>query len=163
MSETPTKVVIDCALPDKTRALAATQKGVEATFELIRQGKLTREEGEQRVQTMLDYALEVTGAPDREQVVPLDEAELAQRELDAAEAVKSARRALRAERNGRLRECDWTMLADASLGGTTVEQWKTHRQELRDWMALVTDPYAPPPWPTPPGATTETTTTRTSA
>lgn len=38
----------------------------------------------------------------------------------------------RAQRNALLAGCDWTQIADASLGAHTVEEWATYRQELRD-------------------------------
>ena len=38
----------------------------------------------------------------------------------------------RAHRNALLRDCDWTQIADASLGAHTAEEWATYRQELRD-------------------------------
>lgn len=149
MSETPMKLVVDCSLPDKTRELAAMQRGVEATFELIRQGKLTREEGQDRVQAMLDYSVEVTAAPEREQVVPLDEADLAQRELDATEAIAGAWRNLRAQRDARLRACDWTQVRDATLTAEQATAWATYRQQLRDLPAGTKDPLNPV-WPVPP-------------
>ncbi len=39
---------------------------------------------------------------------------------------------VRAQRNGMLAGCDWTQIADASLGAHTAEEWATYRQELRD-------------------------------
>ena len=37
-----------------------------------------------------------------------------------------------ADRNSMLSVCDWTQLADATLGAHTAEEWATYRQELRD-------------------------------
>ena len=42
---------------------------------------------------------------------------------------------VRAERNGKLRDTDWTQIADAALGAHTAEEWATYRQELRDLPA----------------------------
>jgi len=39
---------------------------------------------------------------------------------------------VRADRDGLLRNTDWTQLADAELGEHTAEEWATYRQELRD-------------------------------
>ena len=39
---------------------------------------------------------------------------------------------VRGQRNGLLRDTDWTQIADASLGAHTAEEWATYRQELRD-------------------------------
>ncbi len=39
---------------------------------------------------------------------------------------------VRMERNGMLRDTDWTQIADAALGDHTAEEWATYRQELRD-------------------------------
>ena len=38
----------------------------------------------------------------------------------------------RTHRNALLRDCDWTQIADATLGAHTAEEWATYRQELRD-------------------------------
>ena len=42
---------------------------------------------------------------------------------------------VRGQRNGLLRDCDWTQIADAALGAHTAEEWATYRQELRDLPA----------------------------
>lgn len=39
---------------------------------------------------------------------------------------------IRDHRNTLLKECDWTVLVDSPLSGSTLEDWKTYRQELRD-------------------------------
>ena len=39
---------------------------------------------------------------------------------------------VRGQRNGLLRDTDWTQISDASLGSHTAEEWATYRQELRD-------------------------------
>ena len=39
---------------------------------------------------------------------------------------------IRADRDGMLRDTDWTQIADAALGAHTAEEWATYRQELRD-------------------------------
>lgn len=53
---------------------------------------------------------------------------------------------LRTHRNGRLAECDWTVLGDSP---TSTAAWKTYRQALRDLPANTTDPFNVD-WPTPP-------------
>jgi len=56
---------------------------------------------------------------------------------------------IRGQRNGLLRDCDWTQIADASLGAHTAEEWATYRQELRDLpggFSKVSEVV----WPTPP-------------
>ena len=42
---------------------------------------------------------------------------------------------VRAERDGMLRNTDWTQIADATLGAHTAEEWAAYRQELRDLPA----------------------------
>ena len=39
---------------------------------------------------------------------------------------------IRDHRNTLLKECDWAVLVDSPLSGSTLEDWKTYRQELRD-------------------------------
>ena len=39
---------------------------------------------------------------------------------------------VRGQRDGLLRDTDWTQIADATLGAHTAEEWATYRQELRD-------------------------------
>lgn len=39
---------------------------------------------------------------------------------------------LRIDRDMKLKECDWTQLADVALGVSEVASWATYRQELRD-------------------------------
>ena len=57
-------------------------------------------------------------------------------ETDAAWA------ALRAERNRRLAECDWTQLPDVPVDG----RWAGYRQALRDLPSETPDPLNPL-WP----------------
>lgn len=57
---------------------------------------------------------------------------------------------LRAMRDQKLQRCDWTQLPDVSLTPEKVEEWRTYRQQLRDYMGTVTDPFNPPAWPVPP-------------
>ena len=47
-----------------------------------------------------------------------------------AEALK----AVRALRNARLFDCDWTQLPDAPLSDAQRARWRTYRQALRDMM-----------------------------
>jgi hypothetical protein len=56
---------------------------------------------------------------------------------------------VRAERNGKLRDTDWTQIADATLGAHTAEEWAAYRQELRDLPGGFTK-VSEVVWPTPP-------------
>ena len=56
---------------------------------------------------------------------------------------------VRADRDGKLRETDWTQIADAALGDHTAEEWATYRQELRDLPAGFSK-VSEVDWPTPP-------------
>ena len=69
-------------------------------------------------------------------------------EIAELEASALARRwqFLRAERDRRLAESDWTVLSDTP---TSTAAWKVYRQALRDLPANTTDPFQPV-WPTPP-------------
>lgn len=72
-------------------------------------------------------------------------------DVASAEFVPSLAKALarlRAERDRRLRECDWTQLPDVPEPTSTA--WKPYRQALRDMPETTTDPFNPV-WPmTPP-------------
>lgn len=81
-----------------------------------------------------------TGEITIRELTPEETAEREQRLVD------SAWHFLRAERNARLAECDWTVLADTP---TTTAAWKVYRQQLRDLPDNTTDPFNPV-WPTPP-------------
>ena len=57
---------------------------------------------------------------------------------------------IRAKRDMLLKESDWTQLPDAVLPGTsTLTDWQTYRQQLRDIPQTYTDP-ATVIWPTQP-------------
>jgi hypothetical protein len=56
---------------------------------------------------------------------------------------------VRGQRDGMLRNTDWTQIADASLGDHTAEEWATYRQELRDLPAGFSK-VSEVVWPTPP-------------
>lgn len=74
------------------------------------------------------------------------------RNKTAAEIAKeNAQRAasIRRERNGKLRDCDWTQLADAPLTGTQKAAWTTYRQALRAIPEQAQFP-ASVSWPTAP-------------
>jgi len=60
------------------------------------------------------------------------------------------RGALDTEKNTRLFQCDWTQLPDVTLTPSEVSAWRVYRQQLRDYMGGVTDPFNPPAWPVPP-------------
>ena len=57
---------------------------------------------------------------------------------------------IRYVRNQLLYSCDWTQVPDAQLTTEQVQAWQTYRQQLRDYMTLVTDPFNPPPFPSKP-------------
>ena len=65
--------------------------------------------------------------------------------LTTNEAVK-----IRQQRNDKLKECDWTQVADAPVDKTV---WATYRQALRDLPSATGFPWDMT-WPTEPGATT---------
>lgn len=54
---------------------------------------------------------------------------------------------IRAERNTRLGESDWTQIHDAPVD---AKAWAAYRQALRDLPATIKDPTQPVDWPTPP-------------
>lgn len=57
---------------------------------------------------------------------------------------------IRNVRNFKLQECDWTQLPDVQLTTEQVQAWQTYRQQLRDYMELVLDPFNPPVFPSKP-------------
>jgi hypothetical protein len=61
---------------------------------------------------------------------------------DAWPAIESNRTwaAVRAERDRRLADCDWTQVTDAPLTGTDREGWADYRQALRDIPQTQADP-----------------------
>lgn len=67
-----------------------------------------------------------------------------------AAEIERQRDQLRAARNTKLRDCDFTQLADVPLNAQQIQQWRTYRQQLRDYMGTVADPFNPPAWPVPP-------------
>ena len=56
---------------------------------------------------------------------------------------------VRGQRDGMLRNTDWTQIADATLGSHTAEEWAAYRQELRDLPAGFSK-VSEVVWPTPP-------------
>lgn len=67
-----------------------------------------------------------------------------------AAANQSQLAALTLQRNTLLYQCDWTQLPDVVLTPTVVTIWRVYRQQLRDYINAVIDPFNPPAWPTPP-------------
>jgi len=65
-------------------------------------------------------------------------------------AKQNALRTLRYQRDQKLFACDWTQLPDVTLTPEQVAAWRVYRQQLRDYMGSVTDPFNPPAWPVPP-------------
>ena len=58
--------------------------------------------------------------------------------------------ALRGQKNMLLAMCDYTQLSDVPLTTEKRAEWVTYRQQLRDYMDTVIDPFNPPAWPVPP-------------
>ena len=56
---------------------------------------------------------------------------------------------VRGQRDGMLRDTDWTQIADAALGDHTAEEWAAYRQELRD-LPSKHSKVSEVVWPTPP-------------
>lgn len=56
---------------------------------------------------------------------------------------------LRAKRDAKLAECDWTQLPDSPLYAQDKESWSEYRQALRDLPEHTEDP-ANPEWPAKP-------------
>lgn len=56
---------------------------------------------------------------------------------------------LRAERDRRLRESDWTQIGDSPLAAAAKGEWQQYRRALRDLPQSTTDPRNPA-WPAPP-------------
>lgn len=48
---------------------------------------------------------------------------------------------VRTERNQKLKDSDWTQLADATLSPETIEAWAAYRQALRDIPAQAGFPF----------------------
>jgi hypothetical protein len=72
---------------------------------------------------------------------------LPQAEQDALTAAKTV--ATRAERDQKLRDCDWTQLSDVALNAATAALWVTYRQALRDVPSQASFPWSIN-WPTAP-------------
>lgn len=69
-------------------------------------------------------------------------------EMEAAK--QQAFGGLRRMRDAKLQACDYTQLPDVPLTDEKRAEWVTYRQQLRDYMGAVTDPFNPPAWPIPP-------------
>lgn len=67
-------------------------------------------------------------------------------ELEKAEAMRQ----IRADRNQRLSDCDWTQLPDAP--SEKKADWATYRQSLRDLPSTIADPRDFFVWPSAPSA-----------
>jgi hypothetical protein len=73
--------------------------------------------------------------------------------VDEVETAKqSTLSGLRLTRDGELQACDYTQLSDVPLTTAKKAEWATYRQQLRDYMGAVIDPFNPPAWPIPPQA-----------
>ena len=69
---------------------------------------------------------------------------------DIEQIKQSALNNLRYPRDGKLQACDYTQLPDVPLTTEKRAEWVTYRQQLRDYMGTVIDPFNPPAWPVPP-------------
>ena len=65
-------------------------------------------------------------------------------EEDKSERLAQAWRNMRAERDNRLRLCDWTQVADSPMFGNA--EWLKYRQALRDLPSVTVNPREPQ-WP----------------
>ena len=71
--------------------------------------------------------------------------------LDAmAEAADLDLNRVRGQRDGQLRESDWTQLPGGPLPDEQKTAWDTYRDELRDYPAQSDRVSTLPAWPTPP-------------
>lgn len=68
---------------------------------------------------------------------------------EAAQARDTALESLRTERNARLRDCDWTQMADAPLTADQKAAYAAYRQQLRDMPGGETN-LLNPDWPVEP-------------
>ena len=64
--------------------------------------------------------------------------DLSQEQIDAKTNAQWA--SVRADRNKRLADCDWTQLPDAPLTNTETANWGSYRQALRD-ITTQSDPF----------------------
>ena len=69
-------------------------------------------------------------------------------EMEAAQ--QNTLNILRRVRDMKLQTCDYTQLPDVPLTDEKRAEWVTYRQQLRDYMGTVIDPFNPPAWPVPP-------------
>jgi hypothetical protein len=79
------------------------------------------------------------------------EADEAAEAAKAAAAEEAAWVAMRAERDQRLKDSDFTQLSDAPLTEPKKAEWAAYRQDLRDLPEETEDP-ANPEWPAEPAA-----------
>ena len=85
--------------------------------------------------------------------VYFDLSEAEEAELDAmADAGDLDLSHVRQQRDGLLRESDWTDLPNAPLTAEKVTEWVTYRQELRDYPAQSDRISTLPEWPVDPPA-----------
>jgi hypothetical protein len=71
--------------------------------------------------------------------------------LDAmAEAADLDLNRVRGQRDGQLRDSDWTQLPGGPLTDEQKTAWDTYRDELRDYPAQSDRVSTLPAWPTPP-------------
>lgn len=163
MADVPTRLVIDASGPRRPsdEDLAAMEQDA---LELLKAG-----EGDKAVMVMAAVR-EAQQIPEKEQVVPLDADDLAQRDVDIADAEDQHARAqeaalagLRAKRDRWLAQTDVLALPAAAYPvdmpqavkdqiAANRQAWLDFRQALRQYPSTVTDPLSPPPFPAQPAA-----------
>jgi len=67
-----------------------------------------------------------------------------------AQASANAMNSIRTIRNNKLLKSDFSQLPDVPFTEIERAAWVVYRQELRDYMSLVTDPFNPPQFPVAP-------------
>lgn len=75
---------------------------------------------------------------------------LQQDEVKTAQKLERSWSAMRAQRDAKLAECDWTQVADSPLSAQAKADWADYRQALRNLPANTVDPKNPN-WPQKPG------------
>jgi len=75
--------------------------------------------------------------------------EIAQMDLEMAAADLDFD-GIRAERNAKLSNSDWTDLPNSAITAEKAAEWQAHRQELRDYPTQSDKVSTMPDWPTPP-------------
>lgn len=78
MADVPTKVVIDCSVPNRDAVIAYTQDQVAAVLKRRTDEKITSDEAATLLVALAELAAEATTIPDSVTIVPLEGDELAE-------------------------------------------------------------------------------------